>query len=102
MRLMTAEERQELSWAKNAKIVRQGVYDVGILIGGILLAGNVAKFWPAQHPPTEVIDWVELTVLWGALGLWLGMIIRRYEDWKAIAVLEKHLDRDEDLRRDAV
>jgi hypothetical protein len=36
--MLTAEERQEVSWAKNAKLIRQGVYDVEVV--GARLSGD--------------------------------------------------------------
>jgi hypothetical protein len=93
----TAELRQELSWAKNAKLIRQGVYDVGILLGAVLLADKIdiiAKVWPW---PEHAIDEPALRAgAWlFALALWIGIIFKRNADWKAIARLEKGLDRDE-------
>jgi len=35
MEIMTADQRNDLIWAKNAKMVRLGVYDVGILVAGV-------------------------------------------------------------------
>jgi hypothetical protein len=92
MEQMTAEQRHELSWVKNAKIIRQGVYEVGILLGAILLAGQadiVAKVWPwPEFPMREII--FGLAVIW-----WVEMIFHRATEWKSIAGLEKALDRDE-------
>lgn len=83
--MMTAEQRNELGWAKNAKIIRLGVYDIGILIGAVLLADRVGELWPQY----------EFGAFAGAVFMWVGMVFSRYTDWKAIAVLEKGLDRDE-------
>ena len=42
--------------------------------------------------PNYPIEKVAFTV---ALALWLSMILNRYADWRAVARLEKGLDRDE-------
>jgi hypothetical protein len=86
---MTPTERQELSWAKNAKLVRQGIYDVGILIGAVLIAGETAKF---DHEHGPFIAAIGLVV---AFCLWLDMIRDRRADGKSVAFLEKALDRAE-------
>ena len=88
---LTAELRQELSWAKNAKLIRQGVYDVGILLGAILLADQIdiiAKLWPWPEHPTEE-QTLHVVAFLFALALWVGMVFNRYADWNAIAAIEK-------------
>jgi hypothetical protein len=94
MKPMTTERRNELSWAKNAKLIRLGIYDVGIVLGAILLADKtamVAGFWPlrlGQYSPEEIS-------VFSALALWVGLIFKRYSEMKAIETVEKGLDRDE-------
>jgi hypothetical protein len=95
MESMTAKQRNELSWAKNAKLIRQGVYDVGIVLGAILLAGKadmiaetISKFQSGGHSIEEVATLF-------ALCLWIGLFFKRYRDWHSVDHLEKTLDRDE-------
>jgi hypothetical protein len=89
---LTADQRNELVWAKNAKMVRLGFYDVGIVLGAILLADKA-------HMITEMMSKSGFSVEDGAvlfaLALWLGMIFQRYRDWHSVDRLEKGLDREE-------
>src|SRR5262245_4703015 len=82
---MTDEERNSCEWAKNAKAVRMGVYDVGILIGAILLADKIGELWPQYNSAAFV----------GASIMWVGTLFSRYSDWRAVDGLEKGLNRDE-------
>jgi hypothetical protein len=86
--MLTAEFRRELSWEKSAKIVRLGVYDVGILIGALFISEKAAKFWPEY----------ELVFLALAFIGWFGIILNRATDWRSIQTIEKELDRD-DVKR---
>jgi len=94
MEPMTAQERNELSWAKNAKMVRLGVYDVGILLGAILLASKADMIAKAVSEFGSGVS-TEGTALLGALALWVFTLFARYRDWHSVDRLEKGLDRDE-------
>ena len=90
MELMTAEERKELGAVKNAKMIRQGVYDIGILIATVLLADQVGELLPQYKG-----------IAFGlGVGMWVAMLISRYYDWKSVDRLEKALTRDE-LKRES-
>ena len=89
--IFTAEKRKELIGAKSAKMIRQGVYEVGILIGAVLLTDNVAKFGLGPEY-TRHIESIGLVI---AGYLWIGMIWSWHRDSKSIDRLEKGLDREE-------
>ena len=92
MEIMTADQRNDLIWAKNAKMVRLGVYDVGILVAGVLLTAKVGELWPQY----EIVAFV------AAVSMWVGMILNRYADGKSIDRQEKGLTRDELEREQGV
>ena len=45
-RPLTTERRQELDRLKNARAIREAIYDAAILIGAALLYDDVSKLWP--------------------------------------------------------
>jgi hypothetical protein len=100
---MTAEERNKLDRARNFKAVRVGIYDVGIVLGAILLADKADLIWGAvrfwQHAGDLTVRETAICI---ALILWIGLIVARYRDWHAVDHLEKSLDRDELERRAGV
>jgi hypothetical protein len=88
--MFTAEERKELIGAKSATMIRQGVYEVGVLIGAILLPDKLGKLFPEYAVHIETIGLIF------ALCVWVWVIIwGAYRDWKSVERLEKGLDRDE-------
>jgi hypothetical protein len=84
-RPLTTERRQELDRLKNARAIREAIYDAAILIGAALLYDDVSKLWPQSGNYIFVV----------ACGLWVGAVFQRYRDWKAISFLEQRLTEDE-------
>jgi len=90
---MEVQLRNEVSWAKNAKMVRIGVYDVGIVLGAILLSGKTDTLAQAvKSLSLGVPSSPETVAVSFALLLWIGMVFIRYRDWHAVERIEKGLD----------
>ena len=91
-KMLTAEQRNQFDRIKNTRAIRVAVFDAAIAIGAILLVAHIAKSWP-QYAGVALLV---------AGGLWVGLIIERYRDWKSLTFLEEHLNRDEDERNSVI
>ena len=83
---MTQDEILDLRQVKNARAIRVAVYDVAILIGGILLLDKLigTDAWVANSAFKGILI--------GCLGgLWLACIVQRYRDWRSITRIEEKL-----------
>ena len=88
--------RSELSLAANGRAIRLAIYDVGIVLGGILLIDNVPDFLVrAWNSPWEWHSIKDFAVFL-ALVMWLGLIGSRWTDWRSLSYLEKRLEKLDD------
>jgi hypothetical protein len=88
MATMTEEKRNEVNRSINSRAIRVSIYDVGILLGLLFAADK-------SH---GIIPGYESFIQYAAIGMWVYLIFRRYEDWRAMKHSEE-LITEQDIKQ---
>jgi hypothetical protein len=80
-----------LRQASSTRAIRIAIYDVGIVLGAILLADKAPNVLERAWNSPWKWDSTSDLATFVALIMWLGLIGTRFSEWRALSNLEKRI-----------